>query len=155
MTQPFWTPEYDVGEQEALEFISTQFPDLRAASIDHFGSGMDNLAYLVDTKYIFRFPRRAIVVPLLETEIRILPMIATHVPIAIPVPRFVGKPQGTYPWTFAGYERIEGTQACSVTLNETARSALAPLPDRFCVPCMQSIRRPHERQACPEIPSGA
>lgn len=125
MTQAFWAPEYDVTADEARELIASQFPALQPHSVEPFGSGMDNLAYLVNATYVFRFPRRAIVVPLLETEARALPLIAGHLPTAISVPRFVGEPQGTYPWIFAGYGMIAGIPACTAALSGEQRAGLA------------------------------
>lgn len=120
-----WEPEFDVDEQLARRLITAQFPDLSGASVARFGAGMDNVAFLAGERYVFRFPRRTIVVPLLEREERILPLIARHVPIPIPFPQFIGKPDLGYPWTFAGYERLHGTSACSVELSVEDRSAMA------------------------------
>lgn len=136
MTQPFWTPEYDVTAAEAHCLISTQFPTLQPRSVEAFGSGMDNVAYLVDAKYVFRFPRREIVVPLLETETLALPLIAAHLPVAIPIPRFVGAPQGRYPWMFAGYEMLPGTPACTAAIPDSWRIELATALGTF----LQALR---------------
>ncbi len=94
MSQTFWAPEYDVSADEARALIAAQFPHVSPCVIERFGAGMDNIAFLVDRKYVFRFPRRSIIVPLLETETAVLPLIAPHVPIPVPVPRFKGVPQG-------------------------------------------------------------
>jgi aminoglycoside phosphotransferase (APT) family kinase protein len=120
-----WESEFDVDEQLARRLISSQFPQLQGAPVARFGAGMDNVAYLVADRYVFRFPRRTVVVPLLEREERILPLIADRVPLPIPFPQFVGKPDFGYPWTFAGYERIRGTSACSVSLSIEDRMQMA------------------------------
>jgi aminoglycoside phosphotransferase (APT) family kinase protein len=120
-----WAPEFDVDESLALQLITRQFPQVRAASIARFGAGMDNVAYLVDDRYVFRFPRRAIVAPLLERETRVLGRIAPLVPVAIPVPQFIGKPDEGYPWTFAGYDRLQGVTACTTALSRLQRFDLA------------------------------
>jgi aminoglycoside phosphotransferase (APT) family kinase protein len=122
----FWSPEHDVSPDLARALIASQFPDLVPERIERFGSGMDNIAYLVDQRWIFRFPRRSVVAPLLETETAVLPLIAAHVPVPIPVPQFVGKPQAPYPWMFAGYDVLAGTTACSVELSDDDRARLAP-----------------------------
>jgi len=131
MSQPFWAPEYDVSADEARALIAAQFPHVSPCVIERFGAGMDNIAFLVDKKYVFRFPRRSIIVPLLETETAVLPLIAPHLPVPVPVPRFRGIPQGAYPWMFAGYELLPGTTACSVALTDDARLALAPALGSF------------------------
>lgn len=120
-----WAPEFDADEDLAQRLIAGQFPQLAGASVTRLGAGMDNVAYVVANRYVFRFPRRAIVAPLMEREERILPAIAHRVPAAIPFPSFIGKPDLGYPWTFAGYERVRGTNACSVQLSTADRFALA------------------------------
>lgn len=128
-----WEPEFDVDEAFARALIGEQFPQLAGASLRRFGAGMDNVAFLVDGRYVFRFPRRAFVVPLLEREERILPRIAGALPIPVPFPQFIGTPGAAYPWTFAGYERLPGTSACSVDLTGDDRRSLAePLGAFLC-----------------------
>lgn len=121
-----WDPEFDVDETLARQLIGGQFPHLDGAPIARFGASMDNVAYLVAERYVFRFPRRAIVAPLLEREERILPLIAQQVPLPVPFPQFIGKPDLRYPWTFAGYERLRGTNACSVDLSSASRLPRRP-----------------------------
>lgn len=120
-----WAPEFDADADLARRLIAGQFPQLAGASVTRFGAGMDNVAYLVGNRYVFRFPRRAIVVPLIEREERILPQIAGRLPVAVPFPQFIGRPALGYPWTFAGYERVPGSNACSVDLSIADRAALA------------------------------
>lgn len=127
----FWTPEVDIDEGLARELIATQFPQLEPIALRPFGAGMDNAAFLVNELYIFRFPRREIAVPLLERETRLLPLLANRLPLHVPLPSFVGAPQGAYPWLFAGYERIVGTPACSVAISDEQRHALAPVLGAF------------------------
>ena len=121
----FWVPEIDVDEHLARNLIAAQFPDLDPQSVQPFGAGMDNAAFLVNERYVFRFPRREFAVPLLERETQLLPLLTPVLHIPIPLPRFVGKPDQSYPWLFAGYERLHGTPACSVALSTEDRHALA------------------------------
>lgn len=120
-----WASEFDVDEDLARRLIAAQFPQIASLAIARFGAGMDNVAYLIGDRYVFRFPRRSVVAPLLEREERILPLIAQHLPLHIPFPQFIGQPDLGYPWTFAGYERVAGTTACSVTLTMAQRIAFA------------------------------
>jgi aminoglycoside phosphotransferase (APT) family kinase protein len=110
---PEWTAEIAVSLDDARELIAAQFPELAAATIEPFAYGWDNTAYLVDGEYIFRFPRRSIAAPLIAREIEILPLIAPVLPAPIPVPQYVGRPQGAFPWRFYGYRRLAGTTMCS------------------------------------------
>ena len=124
MSNP-WAADVEVTEELATRLIGDQFPALAQASVEPFGSGWDNAAFLVDGRYVFRFPRRAIAVPLVARELAVLPTIAAAVPLAVPVPRFSGTAAHGYPWPFSGYERLAGTTACSAALSGADRHGLA------------------------------
>jgi aminoglycoside phosphotransferase (APT) family kinase protein len=95
------------------------------------GEGWDNIAYLVNGEWVFRFPRRTIAVPLLETEARVLPLLAPRLPFPIPVPVWFGQPDASYTWPFLGYRRLDGRVASDVDLSDEARAALALPLARF------------------------
>jgi aminoglycoside phosphotransferase (APT) family kinase protein len=124
MTDP-WTAERVVDLDLARVLIENQFPDLAPLEVQPFGQGWDNTAFLTTGSLVFRFPRRQIAVALMETEIRILPRIAPHLPVAIPVPRWVGRPDDRYPWPFSGYSLLPGQTADRRGLGERERRALA------------------------------
>ncbi len=126
-----WTADIEVDVALATGSIAAQFPALRGKPVEPFGSGWDNAAFLVGGTTVFRFPRRTVAANLIEREIAVLPLVAPHVPLAIPVPRYAGAPTAGFPWTFAGYDLIAGTTSCSVALSEGARSALAEPLGRF------------------------
>src|SRR5262249_11280486 len=78
-----------------------------------------------------RFPRRQIAAGLIEREVHILPRIAPHLPLPIPVPLFAGQPDEAYPYPFAGYKRLEGITACQRTWTEAMRAENAIPLARF------------------------
>jgi len=129
--QPQWAPEREVGPELALALVTRQFPAVAAGglpAIARIGVGWDNVAYLVGGRYVFRFPQRALGVPLIETEARLLPALAPRLPLPVPVPIFVGRADAAYPWPFAGYEWLPGRTACGAALDDGARErAAAPL----------------------------
>jgi aminoglycoside phosphotransferase (APT) family kinase protein len=132
--QAQWTAEREVTPQLAVALIRRQFPALAAGggpSIERIGVGWDNVAYLIAGRYVFRFPQRTFAVPLVETESRVLPVLARHLPLPVPVPIYVGRPEGDYPWPFHGYERIAGRSACGAALDEAARARAAVPLARF------------------------
>lgn len=124
MNQP-WKPERLVEEEEARELIAAQFPDLVPKRLEVLGVGWDNIAYLVDGEYVFRFPRRTMGAELMESECRVLPALAARLPLPIPEPRWISKPTESYPWTFAGYRRLAGRTACRAALDDEERARLA------------------------------
>src|SRR5205807_10467324 len=123
---PPWTPEQVVSVGLASSLIDAQFPDLRGCSVEPFGAGWDNTAFLVDGRLVFRFPRRAVAVELIEVEARVLPSIASALPLPVPVPRWLGRPGPEYPWPFGGYERLPGRTASDAALDAAQRLAAAP-----------------------------
>src|SRR5262249_59987224 len=104
VTQP-WTAELDVSPELARSLIIGQFPELAPATIEPLGFGWDNTAYLVNARYVFRFPRRQLGADCMESEIRVLPLLAPLLPLSIPNPIFVGQATDQFAWSFAGYER--------------------------------------------------
>ncbi len=108
-----WAAQRSITVDEARALIAAQFPELAASSVEPFGNGWDNTAYLVGGEFVFRFPRRAIAAPLILREIAILPLLAPALPVPIPLPRFAGTPGDDYPWPFAGYARLAGTTLCA------------------------------------------
>lgn len=125
-----WHAEREVSTELAAALIREQFPGL-GARIEPFGSGWDNTAYLVDGDIVFRFPRKQSTVELLEAETRAMPRLGPRLPLAVPVPEWVGRATEAYPWPFAGYRRLAGRTADAAELSEDERRAAAPVLARF------------------------
>lgn len=121
-----WAADVAIDAALAGRLVAEQFPALREAPLRPFGEGWDNAAFLVDERYVFRFPRRAVVAHLIEREVALLPRIASSLPCALPAPAFVGAPTGRYPYTFAGYPLLRGTTLDRSGASEADRTALAP-----------------------------
>lgn len=126
-----WVPEVEVSPALATALIESQCSALAPAHVELMGEGWDNTAYLVNGEWVFRFPRRTIAVPLIETEGRVLPPLAARLPCPIPTPVWFGRPGAAYKWPFIGYRRLEGSVASDVDLDDDARAALAAPLARF------------------------
>lgn len=120
-----WEPEWTIEMPLALKLIQDQFPDLHATDIQLLGTGWNNSAFVINERYIFRFPRRSVSLPMLEIEWQVLPKLAPLLPLPIPIPRWKGFPTDTFPWPFIGYQMLPHLTACSVNLSEVERAALA------------------------------
>jgi aminoglycoside phosphotransferase (APT) family kinase protein len=120
-----WLPEVEVTPELATALIESQCPALAPVTLAAMGAGWDNTAYLVNGEWVFRFPRRTIAVPLLESEARVLPALAPRLPFPIPRPEWFGRPDTTYRWPFLGYRRLAGRVASDVGLSDSARAGLA------------------------------
>jgi aminoglycoside phosphotransferase (APT) family kinase protein len=146
-TPPVWTADIDIDATLAAVLVREQFPQFADASIATLGIGWDNAAYLFAERVVFRFPRRRIGAALIEREIALLPLLAPHLSLAIPVPRFVGRPTTSYPWPFAGSELISGRTACGVDLSDQSRMRLA-------LPLARFLRALHAVEAAPLVERG-
>jgi aminoglycoside phosphotransferase (APT) family kinase protein len=126
-----WDADVELSQAAAGRLIERQFPVFAPARLALLGAGWDNTAYLVNDAFVFRFPRRQIAVPLLEREARVMPRLAPHLPLPVPVPRWLGTAADGYPYAFAGYLYVPGTTACQVAWSDAERSANAAALGRF------------------------
>ena len=115
-----------VDEELARRLVDAQFPELAGAPLRRLAEGWDNVVWLVDERWAFRFPQRTMGVELIEREMRVLPHIAPALPAPIPEPVFAGRPADGYPWPFFGAALIAGVEAGDAALDDDARCRLGP-----------------------------
>jgi aminoglycoside phosphotransferase (APT) family kinase protein len=75
---------------------------------------------------VFRFPRRQVAVPLIRTELQVLPFLASQLPVAIPTPTLVGVPSTAFPFPFYGHPFLVGTTGDRAALDDAGRAAAVP-----------------------------
>ena len=102
MTGNPWDAEITLTADDVRRLLSPQFPALPLRGLRLLAEGWDNAVWVVNDQWAFRFPRVSRAVPYLETEIAVLPRLAPLLPLPIPVPEFVGRPDDCYPWPFVG-----------------------------------------------------
>jgi aminoglycoside phosphotransferase (APT) family kinase protein len=119
-----WAPEVVVDEGLARALIGEQFPEVEQRSLQLLGAGWDNTVWLVDERWVFRFPRRQMVIPGLENEMRYLPRIAPLLPIGIPRPTLLGQPTVSFGWPFYGAPFLPGRELADADPDDDARAAL-------------------------------
>jgi len=120
-----WDADIHLSREQAKHLVADQFAEFRHEGFRLLSNGWDNTAYLAAERYVFRFPRRKVAAHLIENENRILPLIAKHLPIPIPVPEFVGEPTDSYPFVWAGYEYLPGQPGNYRKWTPRHRAALA------------------------------
>lgn len=120
-----WDAEIDISIKQALQLIQKTFPQLKAKSIREFGVGWDNLAFLVDNTYVFRFPRRKSAIPLLQREHLALPILQKRVSVSIPNPTYFCEKSELFPYPFSGYRLLIGDTACGSSLKKKHRIEIA------------------------------
>jgi aminoglycoside phosphotransferase (APT) family kinase protein len=126
-----WDADHELTADQAAELIVRQFPGLEPVHIEMIGVGWDNVAFRVNERWVFRFPRRKLGTDLIVNESRILPLLAPALPLPIPAPRFFGRAEGDYPYDFAGYALIPGETACCRQWTDTERVETAADLARF------------------------
>jgi aminoglycoside phosphotransferase (APT) family kinase protein len=103
-----WDQTIKIDIPKAIKLIESQ-TDLTIDDIRLIGEGFDNLAFLVNSQYVFRFPRRESGITCMENEILALPYLAKHLSFDITTPEFIGH---TEQFPFAGYKLIQGKTLC-------------------------------------------
>ena len=142
---PEWSPEIVVDEPLARRLLRTQFPELELRSLRLAGEGWDNTAWLVDERWLFRFPRREIALDGFGRELQVLPALAPLLPLPVQQPVFLGHPAEEFPWPFYGGPVVPGHELTEAELHEDARQALARPLGRF-------LRALHDAELEIELP---
>jgi aminoglycoside phosphotransferase (APT) family kinase protein len=120
-----WAAEVTVDEALARRLIAAQFPELELRSLRLLGQGWDMTVWLVDDRWVFRFPRREMVIRGLVSEIAHLPQLASLVPLPIPRPTYLGEPSPEYRWPFYGAPFLPGRELAEAALDDAGHAALA------------------------------
>src|SRR5947207_1012617 len=87
-----WSPEVVVDEELARALIGDLVPGLRDAPLWLLGEGWDSTVWRAGDEWVFRFPRREVVVPGFMREVEVLPHLATALPLPVPVAELRGEP---------------------------------------------------------------
>ncbi|MEZ0368404.1 MAG: phosphotransferase [Candidatus Sericytochromatia bacterium] len=131
-----WLAEKEVGSELARQLIASQFPELEPLSLSHLGTGWDNVVYLVNQTFVFRFPRRSMALDLMDTEWKLLDRLAPELPLQIPRPLFKGQASESFDWPFAGYSLVPGRTACAADLTPEQRAVT-------CQPLAECLKTLH------------
>jgi aminoglycoside phosphotransferase (APT) family kinase protein len=126
---PVWSPELVIDEPLVRRLLA-QFPELEVHSLRRLAEGWDNSVWIVNERYAFRFPQREVAIPGVERELEVLPQLPA-LPLAVPRPLFVGRPEHGFPWPFFGSELLNGVEAGDADLDDGARVAVGVELARF------------------------
>lgn len=115
--------EVDVSASLVRSLIESQRPDLAGSAVTLLGEGWDNWLFRIGERWLARLPRRSLSAPLIENEWDWLPELAPHLPLQVPLPLHLGRPDFNYPFPWAIYPFLEGTPASRVALADFGESA--------------------------------
>lgn len=104
--------EVDIDVGLVRRLLVAQFPAWAELPLAPVASaGTDNALYRLGDDMAVRLPRIGWAVGQVEAELRWLPWLAPHLPLAIPAPLAMGKPGEGYPWYWGVYRWLEGENA--------------------------------------------
>lgn len=126
-----WLPQRVVDTRQARALMQEAWPSLRVDTLEPFGAGWDNTAYLVNQAWVVRFPRRENCVVSMRREIAALPVLAPRLPLRIPVPTYACDGVPSFDWPFAAYPLVPGATACKLALTDAERWQAAPRVAEF------------------------
>jgi aminoglycoside phosphotransferase (APT) family kinase protein len=117
-----WNPELVVGEELARALIGDRLSHLRDAPLRLLGEGWDSTVWLAGDDWVFRFPRREVVVPGFLREVEVLPRLAPSLPLPVPVVEVRGEPDGRFRWPWAGFRLLPGRELAEAGADDEART---------------------------------
>ena len=120
-----WAAEVSIDAALVRRVLDVQFPELELEELRLLGEGWDNSVWIVDERWVFRFPRREIAVAPGERQVVLLPRLGPLLPLPIPQPVFVGRPGDDFRWPFFGTPLLPGTEAAQAVSDDAAHGSAA------------------------------
>ena len=139
---PEWDADIAIDEELVRTLLAEQFPELELRAVRLVGEGFDNAVWLIDEEWAFRFPRRAIAVSLVARELALLTRVAPLLPVAVPVPAFVGTQSARFPRPFFGHRLLPGSELADANLADSDRARLGVDVGRF----LRTLHSPSTRE---------
>jgi aminoglycoside phosphotransferase (APT) family kinase protein len=116
--------EVDVDVALVGRLLAAQFPQWADLPIEPVHSaGTDNAIYRVGDVLAVRLPRRQGVSRQVDKEQQWLPRLAPHLPLAIPLPLALGRPDEDYPWQWSVYQWLAGENATTFRIVDEGQAA--------------------------------
>ena len=97
-----------------LDALQSDFPALEIETLTALGEGWNSSAFLVNEQWVFRFPKRKDVEEHLNRELNLLPQLAGILPVAVPQFSFTARTPLSFPFSYAGYRKMEGLFAWDI-----------------------------------------
>ncbi|NKQ35791.1 MAG: aminoglycoside phosphotransferase family protein [Chloroflexi bacterium] len=116
--------EVDVDVFMVGRLLAAQFPQWADLPLTPLVSaGTDNAIYRLGDDMAVRLPLIPDAASRLQNEYRWLPELAPRLPLVVPIPLALGKPDEGYPFTWAVYSWIEGENATIERLTDPSQAA--------------------------------
>lgn len=115
--------EVDITASLVESLLRSQRPDIGHLKVTLLANGWDNVSFRVGEALVARLPRREVATRLIDNEASWLPTLAPTLPLAVPVPEFVGEPEESYPWRWTIVPWIPGRPVVLSTDLDLAQAA--------------------------------
>ncbi|MET9829408.1 aminoglycoside phosphotransferase family protein [Streptomyces sp. NPDC006385] len=116
--------ELDIDEALVARLVAEQFPRWSGLPVTRVASaGTDNAMYRLGADMVVRLPRLPGGAHQVDREQRWLPLLAPHLPLAVPTPLAKGEPGAGYALPWGVYAWLDGENAYDVPLAEPADAA--------------------------------
>ncbi len=104
--------------EQVRRLVASQFPDWAGLPVRPVpASGTDHALFRLGDDLVARLPRIDEVLDQVDTDQRWLPVLAPHLPLAIPAPVAVGEPGDGYPWRWLVVPWLAGENPTSDNLD--------------------------------------
>lgn len=122
-SNPTPSAEFDVTVELAHALLRSQQPDLADLDLRVVANGWDNVICRLGADLSVRLPRRELAATLIRHEQRWLPELAPRLPLPVPAPTRVGRPEFGYPWPWSITPWFDGERAADAPLSDPTREA--------------------------------
>lgn len=147
--------EFVIDEPLVRALLDEQHPEFTNTSLTLIDSGWDNVTYRLGSDLAVRLPRRGVATTLIENEQQWLPELAANLPLAVPTPVRIGRPQLGYPSAWSIVPWIEGTTADLSPLAADQWASLAeflsalhtPAPSKAPINAVRGVPLQHRADA--------
>lgn len=113
-----------IDENLVHHLIESQFPQWRQLPIRPVqNQGWDNRTFHLGEDMLVRMPSDTHYALQVEKEQHWLPILAPQIPLPIPSPIAMGKPQDNYPWHWSIYRYLKGTSASTAHISDLTEFA--------------------------------
>ena len=103
--------DWAIDERLLRELLEEQHPDLAGLELKAVDGGWSNQMWRLGSDLAVRVPRHEGAPELLEREHRLVPGIASRLPLPVPVPARLGRPSDRFPHTWLVTTWVHGTPA--------------------------------------------
>jgi aminoglycoside phosphotransferase (APT) family kinase protein len=124
MSQKMHENEVDTDAELARGLLVSQYPQWAALPIERVRSaGTDNAIYRLGDHLALRLPRIGWAVDIVAKEQQWIPVLAPHLPLAVPLPVAIGQPEEAFPYPWSVAQWLPGELATLERLDDPVQAA--------------------------------